>query len=284
MAGSWSNSETNLIILIEQVSGFSGIFGYSPAPGTGDLVFSVSAAAGTDPFGNQYAAGITVYAPNSLFANMQAGKFLWGQIVAGALDFTDAGALFAAAGDTFLTGTSQPLTTFTDAVKLRLLAGQPNQHGALNLAPYLLLLDTAGTSQMDFGLSGAVVHTDLNGAFSSWQAPALAAGWSAAGFAGDQTFQVRLDGMDNIVLDGEMTAPALPANTTTSVLASPLPAAYRPAKGHRFPIFQQTAGGGTFAQGIIHSDGNVFVTNPTALVAGGNILGFEVSIPLGNIA
>ena len=60
MAGSWSNTATNLIILIEQLSGYSGIFGYSPAPGTGTLILSVAAASGTDPYGNDYPAGLMV--------------------------------------------------------------------------------------------------------------------------------------------------------------------------------------------------------------------------------
>lgn len=59
--GSWSNDATNLMVLVEQISGYSGIFGYSPAPGTGTLVFSLTAVAGTDPYGNAYQAGLTTY-------------------------------------------------------------------------------------------------------------------------------------------------------------------------------------------------------------------------------
>lgn len=61
MAGSWSNTATNLIVLIEQLSGYSGIFGYSPAPGAGNLVLSITAAAGTDPYGNAYRSGVATY-------------------------------------------------------------------------------------------------------------------------------------------------------------------------------------------------------------------------------
>lgn len=60
MAGSWSNTATDLIILVEQISGYSGIFGYTPAPGPGNLILSVSAASGTDPYGNDYPAGLMV--------------------------------------------------------------------------------------------------------------------------------------------------------------------------------------------------------------------------------
>lgn len=60
MAGSWSNDGQNLIVLIEEITGYSGIFGYSPAPGAGNLVFSLAAAAGTDPYGNAYPQGLSI--------------------------------------------------------------------------------------------------------------------------------------------------------------------------------------------------------------------------------
>lgn len=60
MAGSWSNTAVSLIVLIEQVTGYSGIFGYSPTIGAGNLVFSLAAAAGTDPYGNAYPKGLSV--------------------------------------------------------------------------------------------------------------------------------------------------------------------------------------------------------------------------------
>lgn len=69
--GSWSNNASNLIILVEQITGYSGIFGYSPAPGLGNLIFSLTAAAGTDPYGNAYDAGLSLYSTQGLinFAN-----------------------------------------------------------------------------------------------------------------------------------------------------------------------------------------------------------------------
>lgn len=58
MAGSpWTNQNIALIILTEQVTGFSGLFGYSPTVGAGNLIFSLAAVAGTDPYGNTYPQG-----------------------------------------------------------------------------------------------------------------------------------------------------------------------------------------------------------------------------------
>ena len=56
----WDNQAVSLIVLTEQTSGFSGIFGYSPVVGTGNLIFSLSAAAGTDPYGNAYPQGLNL--------------------------------------------------------------------------------------------------------------------------------------------------------------------------------------------------------------------------------
>lgn len=73
MSGSWSNTVPDLILLIEDISGFSGLFGYSPTIGPGNLVFSVAAAAGTDPYGNDYKEGITVYDPAGSYIRLVAG-------------------------------------------------------------------------------------------------------------------------------------------------------------------------------------------------------------------
>ena len=61
MAGSaWTNQLVNLIILSAAQQGFSGFFVYSPAPGPGNLIGSWAAAAGVDPYGNAYPAGLSV--------------------------------------------------------------------------------------------------------------------------------------------------------------------------------------------------------------------------------
>ena len=59
MGQPWSNQAVSLIILTEQTTGFSGLFGYSPTVGPGNLIFSVAAVAGVDPYGNSYPQGIS---------------------------------------------------------------------------------------------------------------------------------------------------------------------------------------------------------------------------------
>ena len=59
MAGeAWNNQLVSLII-ITAGGGFTGLFMYTPAPGPGNLVTSITPQAGVDPFGNAYPAGIT---------------------------------------------------------------------------------------------------------------------------------------------------------------------------------------------------------------------------------
>ena len=97
MAGSpWTNQAINLIVLTEQTTGFSGLFGYSPAVGAGNLIFSVAAAAGVDPYGNSYPQGVSSTV---------------GQVIADAIT-TDT--LTVSQGPFLLYGnTNQTTTTFT---------------------------------------------------------------------------------------------------------------------------------------------------------------------------
>lgn len=70
----WSNQVVSLIVLEEATTGFSGIFGYSPTPGAGNLIFSVAAAAGDDPYGNTYVQGVAAYVGNFVMSmGEQAG-------------------------------------------------------------------------------------------------------------------------------------------------------------------------------------------------------------------
>jgi hypothetical protein len=58
----WSNQGISLIV-IQAGTGFSGLFVYSGAPASGNLIASIAASAGTDPFGNAYPQGIMDQVP-----------------------------------------------------------------------------------------------------------------------------------------------------------------------------------------------------------------------------
>ena len=54
-----------VIISGTSTNGSTGLFAYSPTPAAGNLVASIAAAAGTDPYGNAYLAGIVGYFTSS---------------------------------------------------------------------------------------------------------------------------------------------------------------------------------------------------------------------------
>jgi hypothetical protein len=56
----WEGNNVFQVLIVQGSTG-SGIFVYSPAPALGNLIASVAAAAGTDPYGNGYVQGIAAY-------------------------------------------------------------------------------------------------------------------------------------------------------------------------------------------------------------------------------
>lgn len=59
MANTGWNNQLVPLVIISASGGFTGLFVYSPVPGAGNLVTSIASAAGTDPYGNAFPAGIT---------------------------------------------------------------------------------------------------------------------------------------------------------------------------------------------------------------------------------
>ena len=57
--GGWSNQDVTRVVIIEG-GAFTGLFFYAPSLGAGNLVGSWTVAAGTDPYGNSYPAGLTI--------------------------------------------------------------------------------------------------------------------------------------------------------------------------------------------------------------------------------
>jgi len=51
------------LLIVTSSGGFTGLFVYSPSPGHGNLIYSVTGASGTDPYGNPFTATATMYGP-----------------------------------------------------------------------------------------------------------------------------------------------------------------------------------------------------------------------------
>lgn len=67
----WESNNVFQVLIITGSTG-SGVFVYSPSPGPGNLVASIAAAVGTDPYGNAYKAGVASYSGTS-FTNLNGG-------------------------------------------------------------------------------------------------------------------------------------------------------------------------------------------------------------------
>ena len=76
----WSNVASavltaNTVIVTADAAG-TGVFVYSGTPATGNLVASITATSGTDPFGNGFTAGFSSYAAGGLLANVNNAKVI----------------------------------------------------------------------------------------------------------------------------------------------------------------------------------------------------------------
>jgi hypothetical protein len=69
----WNNQLVGLLV-IAAGGGYTGLFIYSPSPGPGNLILSIAAAAGTDPYGNAFPIGLVSYSGN------QATQLFQGEI------------------------------------------------------------------------------------------------------------------------------------------------------------------------------------------------------------
>lgn len=223
------------------------------------------------------------------FTMIQGGKFALGLITAAgslptAAQITNASTLSGTPNLLTLSSGQTTSTNSADAVFFNQAAGKSGVNTGNANVPFALVGDGLGTSDADLLISGSLVKTDKVSNIFTWITPTITAtNWALSGFAGDQLLQYRLDAMDNLILDGEIHVTAIvPANTTTLIYTIPF-TNYRPKAGRRFLIWQQTAGGGTFATGVLQSNGNLSIINPTATV-NPTIFSFNHTIPLGNIA
>lgn len=298
MSGSWSNTETNLIILIEQVSGFSGLFGYSPAPGAGNLIFSITANAGTDPYGNKYVAGVGSYDnTNETFAQVLGAKFSVGQIIAGVPDIADAGSLsslFGIPGVSLLTSGFAP-PNGPNAAEVELQAGENSAITGSGNCPTIVSTGSTPSgstaSDVDWLHTGSFIRVDrTTGVQETWQQPGSAPNWSVG------TLQYRLDVEDNVVWVGSISytggniTNASSQNVTLAVGASHTPKAQWkvPCTHLTSTSVQKNVGATLIVEtngqlAIQWGDGQAGTTHDVNGLATGDIFWIETRVPMGNI-
>jgi hypothetical protein len=309
MSGSWSNAAQNLIVLVEQVSGYSGLFAYSPAPGAGNLVLSIAAAAGTDPYGNAFQAGLTLYASGAqinLSIDGSDADATWTDTVNGSQ--IQIGAAGGSAGQEF-TPPSAPGVTWEPASINALVSNVfgsntaefaisgPYNHAHVS-RPTISMFgssDSSASNRIDLatqttrvtgiGQVGSYWVTEGGtGVPLTWQTPSYASSWAASstfnGSANWGGLQFRRDAEDNVWLIGGFKATGAAGSTVFT-----LPAGYRPAA--QWPLYCQQNNGGTLSVISLEvgSSGNVNVLSQVGgSVASGHEYLVNAKFPLGNLA
>lgn len=273
VGNSWSNTTTSLIVLIEESGTYSGIFGYSPVPGPGNLVFSVAASPGEDPYGNTYLMGISSYVPGANTININAGAITGGLDQTCELILQDG--LWALQSGQHLTDTVQAV-----------LAGNSSPSGTnATVTAY------ASTGFLDEYISGAIIKAP-NGSVDPypWQTPSYNTGWAAGSTASTdyQALMYRYTAEDEVWLYG--SAHCTTGSPSNTVLTLPADYAPKPTGGVGvatiFPagaIVSTTSADALNAVGRLNVQSSGTVVIGALTMASSDNLYFNHKIPLGNI-
>jgi hypothetical protein len=305
--GSWSNDASNLIILIEQITGYSGLFGYSPAPGPGNLVLSITANAGTDPYGNAYAAGITLYSSEGTI-NLDGTSATWNDTINGSgIQISVAGGAVleefepstvagvtwdhGAVGATLASrlGTNTPETFLVSPTN----DTNPGSTSSLALYGYPQTSNGDVTSEAITTAQRVFENTPIGWitgswikAAETWHTPTFSGSWVSTGTlntnATFQGLQYRKDAEDNVWLSGGATTTAAGGSIFT------LPAGFfHTTRRHLVPcwIFDSSAGttSASFVQVTEAGVVNVAASLTNITIATGDQVYINGKFPLGNI-
>jgi hypothetical protein len=247
---------------------------------SGQLIASLAPAAGVDSFGNHYIAGYTTYDPVGLtFTNESNGVFQVGNIVGGVPDQANAAQLNAGTGVAILnSGKNAPPNN--DAAVLSVFSGQPNTRTGNTLNPVVQAIDSAGSSDVDFWLSGTLIKCNDTGSIYAWNSPNLLAGWSTSSIRSGRPLQYRLDALDNLVLTGSANCTTATPNNPVFNLAAP----YLPNSNQVFMVHHQNSGGTliNICTGFVTTGGAVQLFS-TGTISSGDIFTFNATLPIGNI-
>lgn len=195
MAGTpWTNQVVDLIVLTEQTTGFSGIFGYSPTVAHGNLIFSLSAAAGTDPYGNAYPQGL------SLTAGAISGLTISGST------FTGTDFVINSSGEFFYSGTPAAGNLVSSVAPAAGTDGFGNNF-------------LAGTATY---ANGSGIATALAAGFVAFYSGSLAGGWSAlSSVSGDGAGNLQVNAAGELQLIGSSGVTINGTDQTSTATGAP---------------------------------------------------------------
>jgi hypothetical protein len=275
----WQNDVFNLVI-IEETTGFSGLFVYSPSIAPGDLIASIAAIAGTDPEGNSYLDGITAYNRNGTdqyAVNIGTQSEAEGAYIL----FECISAPWFANGliRAFLTGPGGS----AEGGALTIDCPQSTSAAATTL---ITLYDTVAGNSLGV-IAGA--HMEINrpivlsgGNNGGWTAfNPLSNGWAVA--AAGPGAQVR--NLPSPAQSMQLSATMTPGTTADGTTVATLPAAFRPVSTHTFPVTCDqlrviAAGPPTTTEGARFSINSSGVMSCFGIAAAATQVSFDVIIPL----
>lgn len=295
----WSNDTGTRLVLVVGTP-FSGIFFYDPTIGAGNLILSIVPAAGTDPYGNTYAQGITVGKPggDQIVIGLTGGSPLI-YFPTGRAAITNSSAIqtiVQGAG----TGQYEQVqilgaqdNTQLDAVDSAWLSSSPDGTQQPEILDFYH--DPSGGFHfyrtMDFSgnkITGAITAVNPATGLSranpavaeTWHAPTPSALWTTTGAANPVRYRLEPQGSGGGVvrLDGELLttgAGPWPANATMFSMLT----GYHPAQSHPFVTRSDIAvAAGQDTVNVLSSGG---VQNGQAFTAAGQRLFFDgITFPL----
>lgn len=311
----WSNTAGSVLqaitVIITAGTPNSGIFLYSGAPATGNLIGSWTSASGTDPYGNTYPEGINVKNSsvqttfqldgsngqfsvlddtNLEFVQMNPTTGIFGIYlgdISSAGTLPNAAQINNAAAITRTSGTTElkfnsSIDNSNNAVSfLSLLAGVSGSGTGSATCPQAELFSD-GLSDVDQLIPGSILKTDRTNGYLPFtrQTPSLGTGW-AAGSVGGGYQQLRFwrDALDNLNFQGVIHSTSnTPAAT---VFTLPATSGYRPANPQR-PGFLANVGGSYSMHSLQIATNGVITIDPAITLANADMY-IYASVPLGNI-
>ena len=297
MAGSGWNNQLVSLLIITATGGFSGFFVYSPAPGPGNLVFSIAGQAGTDPFGNAYPTGLTVGAlPNpQVQLTSQAGvgieNFLLNNpaFVNGLLD-TGPVSNFAALN---LQGPGRTAAGFTDRCRVQqntsdgISSSANTQHVYNDITGADHTMATCDFSGFNLFVTSQVTAANPTTGLSNtnvaqqetWHDMRPLSNSFIGTISGQPPPQYRKCADGDIEFYGMIQTPPTTGNYNGVVFAT-LPAAYRPNKTIRYVVTQVADGAATPVVSIQPSGQLILNFLPVSLAQ--TIIGIGCRYPLDN--
>jgi hypothetical protein len=237
------SAEFNNIVIRGGVSVGGASFYYSGTPGPNTLIASIAASDGTDPFGNGYSAGFSVYDRSNLkYASLQSGIMYLGSLNGGtAAPVINDGAFIQADPADQLRLVAAPSGTFTALTSTTYQAGAPGVRTGDATAPFLHIFDITNDSMADILLTGSISQFGM-----TWKTPSYTASFASGSTAGTyQALQYRVDAENNLYLTGCFHA--LTSTAIATIFTLPATSGFtkfRPAVAHRsiVPVSDKSTG------------------------------------------